>query len=193
MSATGMSSTTTAANVLAVSDEELVRAQVIKFFETPEHVDTIAPIINQTSPLSLRLLDHFVVRYCQAKPVVYTVDGKQFDVYASYKNMLSTHRKRLFDPFRRYAKYTLTYGKGKLETAICQLSFFKWCIVNKVLDYVDKNMAAIREDMNASQAATHEDKQKNKKKRSRHRNVLQVTATRAPSNGKDVRFIVTFD
>ena len=188
-----------------VSDgTEFLKAQLINFFTIKENLDRVLPIMNRTSPLSLRMLDHFVVNYSRTTPVGWTLDnGEYFDVQKSYQDRLDKFTKRLFDPFRRNrnSRFYHSFGKERIETTIGQLCFFRWCLQNKILEYVEKNIATINEDMKRKDAKALEEHLRQdmphnaaspKRRQSRRKSVMQVTATRVPSNG-NVKFIVAFD
>ena len=72
------------------SSTDVLKTSLLKFFEEKENIDKFLPIINRTSPISLRLLDYFCVNYSRSTQVVYMIADKYFDVYSSYKNQLKT-------------------------------------------------------------------------------------------------------
>jgi iron uptake system EfeUOB component EfeO/EfeM len=82
---------------------------------------------------------------------VYEVSAnKRFKVYVDYKLKLKAYSKRRFDPFCRWDRITIPYGNGTfIQTTIGQLNFFKWALENGVVAYIEKNYAAIEDDMNA--------------------------------------------
>lgn len=123
---------------------------------------------NRTAGYSLRVLEWFCGNYCKKYVVIYKVNGKDFNVYISYKAQLDSYSKKQFDPFKRdhkgYGKFWLKYnGNSKIETAICQLNFFRWCIENGILDYVKKHITAIKNDMNNSMSDKSEDTDRKKR------------------------------
>jgi hypothetical protein len=179
---------------------DLLRTSLIKFFSKRENIDRFLPIINRTSPVSLRLLDYFCVNYTRITQVAYMMDeepNKYFDVHSNYKNQLKTFSKRLFDPFKRNTRETIRYGNETFDTTLGQLSFFKWCLTNKVLDYVEKNIAFISEDMKKNCGKGPEDLMNNgiekKRRSSKRRSAMNVSATRVPCTPGTTSVVVSFD
>jgi hypothetical protein len=71
-------------------------------------------------------------------------DGKQFAVHCAYKSSLDGYSKKLFDPFCRTEKfvYTVPGPEGAdVTTTVAQLNFIRWCIKNKVIEYIQENRA----------------------------------------------------
>lgn len=188
------------------SSAELLKASLIDFYNCPVNIERILPIINRTSPVSLRLLDHFVVNYSATHAVSYPLKDQIFEVHKSYSAQLGKYHKTLFDPFRRGEKITLQYnGKNCLETTLAQLCFFRWCIQNKVLDYVEKHSHAINENMkihlsrngvsDGSSTSTTEssvDSLGRRTSRRRSPGTGSVTAVRTALNG-NVKYTVRFN
>ena len=55
----------------------------------------------------------------------------------------------MFDPYCRKDRVLIPYKDNtSIETTIGQLHFFKWAIVNKVLEYIVDHFDAIEKDMN---------------------------------------------
>lgn len=192
---------------------DFLKAQLIEFFSIKENLDRILPIINRTSPVSLRVLNHFVVYYSRHNPTKYILNGNWFDVQESYQDRLEKFSKKSFDPFRRNrnSRFFYTFGKERLETTVGQLCFFRWCIQCQILEYVEKNLGMISEDMRrrdvqdelrrlpfgqngaTSQGNTGDRTQPKRRQSSRRKSIMTVTATRAPSKGDNVKFVVAFD
>lgn len=182
----------------SANSTDILRTSLLKFFDEKENVDRFLPIINRTSPVSLRLLDYFCVNYTKSTQVVYMVTDKYFDVHASYKNQLKTFSKKRFDPFRRNARMTFRFNNERLDTTIGQLCFFKWCLTNGIIDYVEKHIAAISDDMKKNTGKTAEDVARGspleKKRRSTSRKSSNLmTATRMTSPTGDTTIVVSFD
>lgn len=88
------------------------------------------------APISLRLLDYFVVTYANVHDTSYLirgVDGNElpFFVYSQYRTQLKRYNKSRFDPFCRGDKITF---RGCV-TSWRQLNFFRWAITHHVVDY----------------------------------------------------------
>ena len=125
-------------------------SDVDAFFRHKEHFGRFIQVVNRTSQISLRLLDYFCVNYAKKHNVMYALqNGKPFNVHLSYKSQLKTRTKKRFDPFRRNDRTLLPSPRNNEthETTIGQLVFFKWCIEHEVLDYVEKNVLVINNEM----------------------------------------------
>lgn len=180
---------------VVINNMDALKASVIRFFAKKENVDKFLPIVNRTHPVSLRLLDYFCVNYSRSTQVVYMNDDKYFDVYSSYKYQLKQFSKKMFDPFRRNDKFVLRIENDKFETTLGQLCFFKWCIEHNVLEYVEKHHAAISDDMkkNGKMGDDISALPDRKRRSSRRKSAMTVTATRVPTlPGMDC-VIVSFD
>ena len=126
------------------------------YYEDEQKLSIFTNIVNKQesdNDVSLRLIDWLVTNYSKDKRIKYTLDNKEqheFVIHESYKNMLKAYSKRMFDPFRRhdrvYIRCNLLPSKF-LETTVAQLSFFKWAIDNKVIDYAMAHKREIKEHM----------------------------------------------
>jgi iron uptake system EfeUOB component EfeO/EfeM len=124
---------------------------LMKFYDENNNLEKMLRIINGESPTSLRIIDWFATNYAKKFFTVYEVSAnKRFKVYVDYKLKLKAYSKRRFDPFCRWDRITIPYGNGTfIQTTIGQLNFFKWALENGVVAYIEKNYAAIEDDMNA--------------------------------------------
>jgi hypothetical protein len=180
---------------------DLLESSLMDFYSRRENAEKILPIIKRTSPVSLRLLDFFVVVFSRYNNVVYRLDDKYVDVHNSYKAQLKNFSKRNFDPFRRSGKRSWNLANEKRETTLGQLCFLKWVIGMGIIEYVEANLTRISQAMkeHLSRAALqpgsdqNEGDQKTKRKLSRKRSGgLVVTATRARATVGD-RWVIQFD
>merc|ERR1711998_106386 len=105
---------------------------------------------NGESNISLRIVDWFSTNYSKQKYTVYFLsNGNRFKVYNDYKLKLRSYSKRRFDPFCRWDRLTIPYGKDKyIQTTLGQLNFFKWALENEVISYIQNNYTDIEKDMN---------------------------------------------
>jgi hypothetical protein len=135
---------------------ELLKKSLMNFYKSKENIDKITNVIEKETDYSLRVIEWFCNNYSKKYDTVYKLnDGTIFNVYLSYKAQLDSYQKKQFDPFKRKHKgfeiFTIKYNKdSSIETTVCQLNFFRWCIQNKVLEYVEKNLKKIKEDMGKS-------------------------------------------
>jgi hypothetical protein len=136
------------------TQNELLLHSLYKFYDNKEILDKMIAIINGDSKISLRIVDWFVTNYSKKHFIVFTLkeDGElsRFKVYNDYKLKLKAYSKRRFDPFCRWERISFPYDENKyVETTIGQLNFFKWCIENEIIEYIENNYEAIEDDMNA--------------------------------------------
>lgn len=131
-------------------------------------VELFSDIINQKTPLSLRLLDWLVTNYSKkyniTYPLKYNSETIYFNIYVDYKNQLKAYSKKFFDPFCRQKRLVIdsntfkwrTYTSEEditrkdIVTTVGQLNFFRWFIENKVMDYALCNVELIDSDMMAT-------------------------------------------
>ena len=126
----------------------MILPNLYEFFKIPENINKMLPIIMGESKISIRVLDWFVTNYSKTKKVYYKIDKDIFNVWINYKDQLDGYRKKMFDPFCRSKRIPFYYNETQyIITTVAQLNFFKWAIINKVLDYVDDNFKDIYKDM----------------------------------------------
>jgi phage antirepressor YoqD-like protein len=113
-----------------------------------------------------------------------------------YKLKLKAYSKQRFDPFCRWDRISIPYKDGTfIETTIGQLNFFKWCLENKVIQYIEDNYDSIEKDMNnrnstskRKETITDGGNTKTRKKREE----LSVSATKSIKKEK-VEIVVNFN
>ena len=108
--------------------------------------------------ISLRMWDHFVTTYARGQHCEYMVRGNLFNVYHSMQTMLVGLQKRRMDPFRRRYRGFDTFVYRGVTTSVGQLTFFRWCLLYDVIDYVVKHQASIRANVKAVTAANHKER-----------------------------------
>ena len=126
--------------------------KLIEFYKIKNNIESILPIINGESQVSLRILDWFVTNYSKINKIRYEVlnDNKKYyvDVYMDYKAQLKAYNKRLFDPFCRHSRIQFKYSDCSVViTTIGQLNFFKWALKNNIINYVTEYLDNIKLDM----------------------------------------------
>ena len=107
--------------------------------------------------IPLRYIEWFVMNYSKKYPVSYNIlrtNGKveYFSVNMSYMSQVDGIGKNEFDPYCRGNTIDLEYtddndNKNIIQTCYKQLKFFKWAIENKVLDYIEKHLEEIKQDI----------------------------------------------
>jgi hypothetical protein len=155
---------------LHLEDRSTQRASILfrkvaPFFFTatgPAYLREMKQIIENQLPISLRLLEWFVITYSKTHTTHYKLqifDKKKehmvdriFIVYQSYQECLGKYHKRYFDPTRRKGnglggqKFVFGYENDpstQLETCLKQLVFFKWAFENGVVNYVKRNQSVL--------------------------------------------------
>ena len=124
---------------------------------------------------------------------IVNANTKEFVVYIDYKLQLKGYQKKQFDPFCRRSRINFYYDTNKyFITTVGQLNFFRWAIMNGIIDYIEKNIKAIEEDMNTCYKAVYNiDKSYDKSSR-RKRHELSISATKK-LNKSNVKVLVSFD
>lgn len=135
--------------------ETLLLSNCQRFFQISENFEKMKNILdkNKRTSLSLRLIDFAVVTWSKEANVYFLRkrDGKIICIYRAYKDMLSHYAKKYLDPFKRHQKITLQYYDAPtqtirpFETTVGQMCFFKWLIDEDILDFIEKNSAAVKE------------------------------------------------
>ena len=144
---------------IQISSQERVLINSLENFylkDDMKNIDIMLPIINSSSKISLRVLDHFVTNYSKKYRIIYNItisnnNHKLFRVNAAYKDQLKAYNKKYFDPFCRGNRIPWFYGQeGEkcIITTIGQLNFFKWAITTHIINYVANNLSDIEDDMN---------------------------------------------
>lgn len=154
---------------IPLHNNDMLLLSLGKFYNDKNNMKKLINIIDGSYAVSLRLIDWFVTNYSKKKNtiVVRNVDNDviHFNVYLSYRSQLKAYSKQQFDPFRRRDRMNFYYDKDKfIETTVGQLNFFRWVIVNNILEYIEENDKIIDEDMIKTQ-------KENQKKRIQDDNV----------------------
>ena len=134
----------------------LLLANLLKFYEQNGNLDIMLQIINGHSKISLRIIDWFATNYAKKYFTVYAINNeyskgsRRFKVYVDYKLKLKAYSKKRFDPFCRWDRITIPYKNDTfIQTTIGQLNFFKWVIENDIVQYIEQHYETIENDMNA--------------------------------------------
>ena len=128
------------------TQNSLLLNKLMNFYsmENNKRLDTILPIINGESPISLRLVDWYATNYTKKNFTVLQIKDKRgrykrFKVYNDYKLQLKAHSKKRFDPFCRWERINFPYKYDcYVQTTIGQLNFFKWLLENNILADIEK-------------------------------------------------------
>ncbi len=125
-----------------MSKSDILITSINHFYDDTENKTMLKSILDKSSGISLRNLEWFITNYAKKNNLTYTTsNGKLFTVHCAYKSTLDGYSKKLFDPFCRSEKisYTIPGTDDEISTTVAQLNFIKWCIKNKVIDYISNN------------------------------------------------------
>lgn len=131
------------------------------YYKDPKHLDVLKKMVNREyivqndKKVSIRMVNWFVTNYAKQHFTVYDVpsikegeSARRFFVWTNYKSTEDSYSKQMFDPYCRQERILITCDKDThIETTIAQLHFFKWAILNKILDYIADHYDSIEKDM----------------------------------------------
>lgn len=135
---------------------ELLKKSLHTFYKTPKHLNAFLDVIEKRTKYSLRIIEWFCNNYSKKYNIILTsCNGKKINVYFAYQSHLNSYQKKQFDPFKRnhngFEPFVFNYTKDHgVLTTVGQLNFFRWCISDNILEYVNKNIKEIKDDMNQS-------------------------------------------
>jgi len=178
------------------TQNSLLLTNLLKFYNKDDNMERILPIINGESIVSLRLIDWFATNYSKKNYTVYNLKlgsiEKRFKVYIDYKLKLKAYSKKRFDPFCRWERINIPYKNDTyIQTTIGQLNFFRWALENKILDYIEKNLVQINNDMNKRNSTAKNRKEKSTTKTRKKREELSISASKSIKK-EQVEIIVDF-
>lgn len=158
--------------VLMTASQDLLLSSITNYYS--KYYDKrvlLEKIIQSQYKISLRLIDWFITHYTRHNNVVLWIDTrtntfiekhnvdnadlKKFHIYLEYRTQLKSYTKMFFDPFRRHERISFIISKKPLvaiETTIGQLNFFRWIFQNNILQYIEKNIEHIEEEMTKFQS-----------------------------------------
>ena len=160
-------------------------------------MEALIPILNGTSPISMRLMDWFVTNYSKKHNVNYILRDESsrerlFVVFFNYKRELKAWSKRCFDPFCRRERILFqTRGMPVIETTIGQLNFYKWALEQGVVDFMLEHVAELKHDLNTSFREHTKDETTKTQTGRRKRKVMSTSATKTV-NRHDVPVTLMF-
>ena len=149
------------------SKQSLLIIPITQYFSNKNLLKKLITILKGES-ISLRLIDWFVTNYCKKFNIIYNLNDfkdkdlqnesaiklpDSFDNYIlihnNYKGQLKAYSKKNFDPFCRRNRIRFYYDDNKyFITTVGQLNFFKWAIENNIINYIQKNIKDVENDMN---------------------------------------------
>jgi hypothetical protein len=110
----------------------------------------LLPLVTQTSPVSLRVLDWAVVNWSKCHNIICSAPtaGVVVNMYQSYRRTLLYWKRRLFDPFRRRQRIGVFIDEAWHETTLGQANFALWSYQTGTLAYVLGHVKEIEKHMN---------------------------------------------
>jgi len=180
-----------------ITQNSLLLDKLLEVYNRDGNMEKILPIINGESMVSLRLIDWFATNYSKKNYTVYPLkmkngEERRFKVYIDYKLKLKAYSKKRFDPFCRWDRITIPYKNDTyIQTTIGQLNFFRWALENKILDYIEKNLKHINNDMNNRNSTAKNRKIISTTKTRKKREELSISASKSIKK-EQVEIIVDF-
>lgn len=147
-----------------ISQQNWLLSELLVFYQNKEYLEIVKKIVNRefTVPssssknenssnkkVSIRIVNWFVTNYAKQHFTVYENEGDRFFVWTRFRSAEDGYSKEMFDPYCRKDRIIIPYDETtQIVTTIGQLNFFKWAIMNKVIDYIVANYDDITRDMN---------------------------------------------
>lgn len=138
-----------------ISQQDWLLSELLDFYKNRDYLDILKKIINRefiihkSKKVSIRIVNWFVTNYAKQHFTVYELEKERFFVWTRFRSAEDGYSKDLFDPYCRKDRIMIPYDETtNIITTIGQLNFFKWAIVNKVVDYIVEHYDAITQDMN---------------------------------------------
>lgn len=177
-----------------------IRLETLKKFykKNPDHMETFIKIVtgsHEQKKLSLRIFDWTVTNFTKKNDITYKIKGKVelFNIHDEYRKQLKAFTKKGFDPFCRSDRILFHYkqdGKKKcIDTTIAQLNFFKWAILNGVVDYIIGHFDSIFEDMNEANRKQRKASEKYKKSLEESSNTKSIKIYETKNNSSEKYYI----
>lgn len=154
--------------------------QIHEYFTDEKIRDTIIPIIDGHSAVSLRDLDWLVTNYAKRNNIVYTWQVhpdepvQLINVRNLYKNWLPVWKRKLFDSFRRRQRLYFVFDGEVHQTTVAQLNFLRWADMYGVLHYLEQNLTDIAANMKHRMQQNREEEPIKKGKRRRRRELSKA-------------------
>jgi len=137
-----------------ISQQDWLLSELLEFYKNRDYLDILKKIINRefivnkSKKVSIRIVNWFVTNYAKQHFTVYELEKERFFVWTRFRSAEDGYSKDLFDPYCRKDRIMIPYDETtNIITTIGQLNFFKWAIVNKVVDYIVEHYDAITQDM----------------------------------------------
>lgn len=137
-----------------ISQQDWLLMELLEFYKNKEYLEIVKKIVNRefiiskSKKISIRIVNWFVTNYAKQYFTVYENEKERFFVWTRFRSAEDGYSKEMFDPYSRKDRIIIPYDETtKLVTTIGQLNFFKWAILNKVIDYIIEHYDDITNDM----------------------------------------------
>jgi hypothetical protein len=137
-----------------ISQQDWLLMELLEFYKNQEYLEIVKKIVNRefiigkSKKISIRIVNWFVTNYAKQYFTVYENNLERFFVWTRFRSAEDGYSKEMFDPYSRKDRIIIPYNETtKLITTIGQLNFFKWAILNKVIDYIIEHYDDITNDM----------------------------------------------
>jgi hypothetical protein len=137
-----------------IYQQDWLLMELLEFYKNKEYLEIVKKIVNRefiigkSKKISIRIVNWFVTNYAKQYFTVYEHGVERFFVWTRFRSAEDGYSKELFDPYSRKDRIIIPYDETtKLITTIGQLNFFKWAILNKVIDYIIDHYDDITNDM----------------------------------------------
>lgn len=197
---------------IIISREEALLNSLLRFYnQDPQYLNILSAISKQKTIISLREMDYTVTNYSNNNKIVYILkNGSKFNMYLDYKCQLRGYSKRFFDPFCRRQRIYIdfktkntqflndddieTYKQKEdgLVTTIGQLAFFRWAILNEVVDFCFNNKEKIDEEMEKMDKKKYKLKEIKKESKNKELKNKELKSKNSIKND-NVKIIIKFD
>ena len=141
---------------LAATEVQVLKELVASGWCTPEHLrDDVVGVLDEAKlGIPLRCFDFALTNIAKGRPTLYTVvrsDGTtaMIDPHVSYKNMIASFNRRLFDSFKRQEFVYFTVDGVEHATTVAQLKWAEWVQRDDILTYVRANKDLAQAEMKA--------------------------------------------
>ncbi len=191
-----------------------------EFYRDGKYISKIKPILDQKADVSLRILDWFITNYAKKYRVIIngnfdvyqnyklmlrSFSKRQFDPFCRknkivfyYQNWEESNDKSV----TKGVEVNLSSGDTKgvkaeeeetcLETSCGQLCFFRWCFQNGIIEFVEKHLEEIENDMKQSLKTERKETPQERTQNEKKRQQLSVSAARSVSK-RNVKYTIKFD
>ena len=172
------------------SKQDILMDSLITFYNINDNISELLKILNNSSGVSLRIIDWFVTNYSKKNDIHIIYDNNRFIVHKDYKDQLKAYTKKQFDPFCRRDRLQFYYKSDDyIRTTVGQLNFFRWALMNGIIQYIVTNHDEIEKDMVTCIRYNY---QKLNKKEKQRRRELSKSASKS-MNKYSVNVTVNFD